>query len=535
MRRFSDPFHGSLGFLALSVLVCVHGSDALAAEPAAETVVRGDPLLSDRVHVEWFAIEEAGADAARALQAVGAVPGYYTVSELRELASKLARHWRDKGYLAASVVLPAQDVTSGGVRFTLLEGRIGDITLGASVEPSGERALGAVRSLLCGTSECSEVPIREDVLHHAMVVAGDFVGANVSARLKAGQAPGSSDLVISVESLPAWSVEGRLDNYGVQSTGRARAFTRLQLQNMIAAGSMTNLVATATEGTGSVALVLEHSQPVGVSGWRIGVQGFRGNVRLGGQFSVLDASSSGNGLSVYAHRLLKRSGTENAAFRVTLERAKLETSVLGAVSQRSYLSGQAMLLGAVDDRYLGVPAINRWQLALTHSRASGNSIAGVQGSADFLLWHAERSQWLPMGLKFDVSLRGQQANANLDTYNKMAVGGADGVRAYSSGEASGDSGWISRIDLTKHWGGAALGLQSVSMGVFYDAGGVRLTQKPAANVGANSQQRRGYGLQLEMQHSKSGSIRVYWARADGRVSAEDGKRSRVGAELKLRF
>jgi hemolysin activation/secretion protein len=51
-----------------------------------------------------------------------------------------------------------------------------------------------------------------------------------------------------------------------------------------------------------------------------------------------------------------------------------------------------------------------------------------------------RLQSLPAGLSLMAHLSWQQADTNLDSSEKLSLGGASGVRAYPSGEATGDTG-----------------------------------------------------------------------------------------------
>ena len=75
----------------------------------------------------------------------------------------------------------------------------------------------------------------------------------------------------------------------------------------------------------------------------------------------------------------------------------------------------------------------------------------------------------------------------------MILGGANGVRAYPSGEASGDEAWITQMEL-RYTSGA------YAPYVFIDAGGIRPIAKPDNLVSpAPSRDLAGVGVGLRYQ------------------------------------
>ena len=91
------------------------------------------------------------------------------------------------------------------------------------------------------------------------------------------------------------------------------------------------------------------------------------------------------------------------------------------------------------------------------------------------------------------AVRGQVAFDNLDSSEKMELGGAYGVRAYPEGEAYGDEGYLATVE-------ARLTLPPVATHVpgqfqligFVDAGEVRFAHDPWF-TGRNHARRSGYG------------------------------------------
>jgi len=122
-------------------------------------------------------------------------------------------------------------------------------------------------------------------------------------------------------------------------------------------------------------------------------------------------------------------------------------------------------------------------------------IRSATGKQNFARWNLDvaRQQRLSERLSLYGHLQTQKANANLDSSEGLSLGGATGVRAYPSGESSGDEGWLVQLELRASFG-------AVSPYVFYDQGSVGIDAKPELVTSpAPDQQRAGAGLGIRYQ------------------------------------
>jgi hemolysin activation/secretion protein len=94
-----------------------------------------------------------------------------------------------------------------------------------------------------------------------------------------------------------------------------------------------------------------------------------------------------------------------------------------------------------------------------------------------------------------LALAGQQASKNLDSSEKFSLGGPTNVRAYPTGEASGDEGWRGTLEL-RH--SLAASVQGV---LFYDFGSVKINKTPFAIL-ANDRQLAGAGFGVNASWDK---------------------------------
>lgn len=93
-------------------------------------------------------------------------------------------------------------------------------------------------------------------------------------------------------------------------------------------------------------------------------------------------------------------------------------------------------------------------------------------------------------LTASIRLRGQLASKNLDSYNKIALGGVNGIRAYSTQDGVGDSGIQASFDISKQIN------SHVYAGIFYDVGTVKLHTNPLTTDITNRTSLMGAGAQF---------------------------------------
>jgi predicted porin len=108
-----------------------------------------------------------------------------------------------------------------------------------------------------------------------------------------------------------------------------------------------------------------------------------------------------------------------------------------------------------------------------------------------------RLQALGYGYSLYGSVSGQWADKNLDSSEKLSLGGPNGVRAYPVGEAAGDEGVLGRLELRKYLGTVHGAIAEGAL--FADGGKVRVNKNPWDNS-ENELTRYGYGVGVNLYH-----------------------------------
>lgn len=544
--------------LTLSVLALLTGS-ALAAGPDAGQLLKdlqaaprqaptpaSNPLTIDqptlapvaeggpRVTVRQVRITGATVFPAAELQALLAdgLNQALSLAGLQALASRITQHYRQAGYLVARAYLPAQKVNGDTVEIAVVEGRLDQVVPHDTVGLGGD-ALRPLASLRPG-----EV-LRSDRMESVLLALHELPGVQVSATLRPGQTVGSSELLVDVAPGTTWEGGLDLDNQGNDATGAVRAGARLAWNNPLGLGDQLSLRAQVSENA-QHALMAGYQLPVGLDGGRVGVAVTAMDYQLGKDFKALDADGQASTVSVYWRHPLLRSREATVYASAQLDDKHLIDRIhsVDTRTEQHIFTPTVSLQAQWQDSWLAQPASSRASLSaqVGDVRLDDTSRAldalGARTAAGFakLGLDAQRWQALAPAWTLMLSARAQTADNNLPSAEKMTLGGAQGVRAYPEGEASGDRGWLGTAEL-----GWQLqpGWQAVA---FADAGVVQINSH-AWEAGVDNRRRlAGAGLGGRWANGPwSASVDAAWAVDHESVAITPQRHPRVWARLAWQF
>ncbi|WP_225864281.1 ShlB/FhaC/HecB family hemolysin secretion/activation protein [Ideonella benzenivorans] len=499
-------------------------------EPALTPVAEGGP----QVTVHQFRLSGVTVFPQAELQALLADGRGRPLSlaGLQALAARITQHYRQAGYLVARAYLPAQKVSGDAVEIAVVEGRLDRVTREGGADLGGD-ALLPLTSLQAGDV------LRSDQLESVLMALRDLPGVKVSATLRPGQTVGSSELLVDVASDTTWTGGLDLDNQGSDSTGAVRAGARLAWNNPLGVGDQLSLRAQVSENA-QHALMAGYQLPVGREGGRVGVAVTAMDYQLGKAFEVLDADGQASTVSVYWRQPLVRGREATVYASAQLDNKHLIDRIhsVGTRTEQHIFTPTFSLQAQWQDGWLGQSASSRASLSaqVGDVRLDATSRAldaqGARTDAGFakLGLDAQRWQALAPAWTLMLSARAQTADNNLPSAEKMTLGGAQGVRAYPEGEASGDRGWLGTAELAWQW---ASGWQAVA---FADAGMVQINSH-AWEAGVDNRRRlAGAGLGGRWAEGPwSVSVDAAWALDHESVTITPERHPRVWARLAWQF
>jgi hemolysin activation/secretion protein len=451
------------------------------------------------------------------LAVAGFVPGStLTLGELRGLARKITEHYRNNGYFVAQAYLPAQDVRNGNITIAVIEGEYGKVQVRNQTHLSDD----LIASQLEGINPGDTVAIAP--LENRLLLLSDIPGVNVSSTLTPGASVGASDLIVDV--LPGQRVTGSIDadNGGNRYTGEYRLGATVNLNNLAGRGDVASL-RVLTSGSGLNYMRGSYQMMFGKA--TAGVAYSWLGYELGKEFASLDAHGSARVASIYGSYPLIRSRNTNLYGLLGFDHKTFEDRVdaFNSVTDKKVQVLMATLRGDLRDS-LGGGGFNSYGVTAyagnvdidTASVRNFDALtAKSNGHYTKLGFSAMRVQRVTNTVSLYAGIRGQLAQDNLDVSEKMELGGMNGVRAYPTGEAYADQGYLATVEarwLLPRVSEQMLGqMQLVG---FIDTGRVTTNRNPWT-TGDNHRTLSGAGVGLNWLATNNFVIRTSYARKLG--------------------
>lgn len=451
----------------------------------------------------------------------GFTPGTeLTLTDLRAMASKITTHYAKNGYFVARAYLPAQQIANNTVTIEVSEGQYGKIILRNQSTLSDDQAYRLLGGLNSGD------PITNDPLESRLLLLSDTPGVNVKSTLVPGATPGSSDLIVDLT--PGKRVSGSIDadNAGNRYTGEYRVGATVNLNNPLGLGDQAS-VRAVTSGSGLNYGRASYQVPFGKT--TVGVAYSRLEYELGKEFAPLGANGTAEIASIYGIRPLIRSRNNNLYTQLAYEARTFQDRVdsIPSVTDRKTNVLMASLYGDHRDN-LGGGGLSAYSLTWSIGKldiqtpaalAADAASARSNGSYNKLAFTATRLQRVTNLVSLYGSISGQVASKNLDSSEKMDLGGMNGVRAYPQGEASGDQGYLVNLEARLLLANLAERVPGqVHLIGFVDAGSVTI-QKTPWFAGNNHRNLGAYGVGASWGEPGNFLVRAYYARKLGNEAA----------------
>lgn len=452
-------------------------------------------------------------------------------TEIQGLASQLARYYRAQGYFLAQVLVPAQDISDGNLTFKVIEGRLSQRA--SRIAASGQKRTSTDRltnTLLAPLTE--NAGLNESELERGILVLNDLPGIRSTVTVEPGEEPETARLLATVKEGPLFRGSVTLDNAGNRYTGAFRTGLNVYADNLTGQGDQAAIQASKAVNGDFAYGRLAYSRPVGYNGLILGLSAFSVDYTSGKELESLDAQGNAESFVFSAQYPLIRSRSSNLALSTSFENRSVSSQTLGIpVTDKRFDVSTLGLSGDYTDARMG-GGISSAAVLLTHGRldldrlpgalAADQGINGSQTQGEYakLNVNVTRLQSLTSITVGQLSLSGQYAKQNLDSGEKISLGGPSGLKAYPAGEALGDRGLVVgaevRTVLAKSVELAGMQVGDIQFSAFYDAGRVtQFDQAPATLSTPKSYHLRDVGVGFNIGSAGVYDMRIYLARALG--------------------
>ena len=477
--------------------------------PTASAEDAGGPVL----HVQAFELEGTTLLDADLLQRAlaGFVNRDLSLTQLQEAAWVVIQTYREAGWLVNAFV-PPQEIEQGRVRIQVVEARLGQVLL--DIQPSVRIEGAQILALVQGQIQSGE-PLNLARVDSALMLIDELAGVRAAASFAPSQTEGATDLVVVIGGGKPVDLSFSLDNHGARSTGARRLSTNLGFNSMLGMGDLLTVNLVNTDG--STYQRAAYSLPVGNQGLRVGLHSADMNYVFAWNNTPIAGFARNQGLDLSGPWL--RNASSRWSWSLSTDHKRLQNSANEAVTSDYRIDvARAALNGSWQDSALTLTQ-NTLGITLTDGQVHNPAdITGVHGRFRKINLTYNREQGITDNLSGFVQAQTQSASRNLDSSEKLFLGGATGVRAYPANEVGGASGYAATLGLRQRldrgltvsgfvdWGRVSLCREQLSDCLKDKAGGGK---EPAV------QALQGHGLSLAWQNEQGLDLSATWSRRRG--------------------
>lgn len=430
-----------------------------------------------KILVKGFRIEGAVliSEAELVAQLKDAVGKELSFQQLQGTTFVLIAYYAEKGYLAR-VILPEQDIKDGIVTLQVIEGKRGNLRINSTEEHINAARVERFIDRRLANGDAMNIAN----LGEALNILNEQPGIAATSSLAPGKGEGEIDVVVNASPKPPVGLNFGVNNHGSRSTGEMQESVGITLGNPT--GYFDQAAVTANVSDGTTYGRLDYSVAVGDAGLRLGANTSNLSYHLTQpSFAALQANGTAATYGLTASYPLARRAEFNLSISGSVDNKRLiDNTVAGETGNRrvavgnlelsGYTMGGSLLGGGIASFGAGVSFGNSDQRNAGALNADSTT-RQVQGRFGKLSINAGYLRSLTSDWSLNATLRAQYAGKNLDSTERMSLGGPSGVRAYPVGEASGDDAALFTFNLGRKI------TDKLSANLFADTGAVHVNHK----------------------------------------------------------
>lgn len=423
-----------------------------------------------------------------------------SIKDLNAAVAEVTTCFRANGYPAATAYLPQQESKDGTIQINVEEGRYGKIII-ENVSCLKTKVIERLSSVL-HEGEIIRTRKLETVLHNII----DLGGVRAGGIMRPDANIGETDIVIHVEDGKRDSYVLYSENYGSKSSGRYRYGVAANWYEMAGVGDHLAI-------NGSVSSEEQHNygiqydQLVGKDGTKLGINVSRTDYELGSHYSAIGAVGEATTIGINGSTPFWKTSTSRMGLNYGWDYRKLQDEL----REFDYLiekHSNAFYLGVNGMENISKTNLN-YDLTIYAGRLSYDDahVGSIplqvvnDGKYSKALLNISALHRFDRNVDLLVKAQVQQAGNNLDSSEQIYLGGANAVRAYPQGEASGDEGYQATAELRYH-----TKVSGLTVSTFFDIGHVKYTQNGSTSGGTTL---KGWGIGVAYSEPHG-----YWARVD---------------------
>ena len=465
-------------------------------------------------------------------------------SEINEAVELIQEFYLVNDFFLAKVTLPEQEVVDGIIYININEGKLD------KKDPYVIKSenLRLYKDILTDYLENAlSTGVTKNGLERALLNINDLPGISAVSTIEPGVEEGSSKIILNVveDDLVTGSIT--VDNHGNRYTAKQRSSVKIDVNNPSKIGDKLSITKTFNAGQKFDYSQFDYEVPVGQSGLKLFATASRLEFEIGKELKTNPVSlGNADTYEVGVKYPIQRINNQSLFLRTSIEKKDIYNETTGVLTNDKTLENTKIGFDFEGKNVFQSDSISGFSLSgifgeldlskvnsdYTNDQSStGAKTHGDFSKAIFDVYHIHRFTE-KINFKYYGSL--QYASKNLDSSEKMSLGGISGVRAYPSGEASGDEGYKLSLEVQYDLSKPDMDFDLIGT-LFYDYGRIR-QYKDSSNISLttpNEYSLSGWGVSFDLIANERVKLNLGWAKAigdnDGQSSSGNNSDGRGGS------
>ena len=454
-----------------------------------------------------------------------------TFSEINEAVELIQEFYLVNDFFLAKVTLPEQEVVDGIIYININEGRLD------KKDPYVIKAenLRLYKDILSDYLENAlSTGVTKNGLERALLNINDLPGISAVSTIEPGVEEGASKIILNVVEDDLLNGSLTFDNHGNRYTAQNRSTIKVNINNPSKVGDKLSFTKTLNYEENFDFSQFDYELPLGQSGLKAFASASMLGFEIGKELKT-DPVSKGNAdtYEVGIKYPIQRTNNQSVFLKTSIEKKEIYNETTGVLTNDKTVENtkigfeyegkntfqDSSLTGISVSGIFGELNLSKVNSDyLNDQKASGPKTHGdfKKIVSDFYHIHKFTDK---INFKYYGSL--QHASKNLDSSEKFSLGGVSGVRAYPSGEASGDEGHKLSFEIQYDLSKADMDYDLIGT-LFYDYGKIK-QYKDSSNITLttpNEYSLSGWGVSFDLIANERVKLNLGWAQA---IGDNDGK------------
>jgi len=378
-----------------------------------------------------------------------------TLGILTLYANEVTAAYAARGYFLARAFIPAQEIQNGVIVLQVMEGKLGGIEVKGNKKIASEQFVQRMESLR------DEEVLNESALERVLLELNSLMGVQVRSVLRAGELPGTTDLVLQVKEGRSYTASLDVDNFGSRFTGPVRTGVTATVGNLFKLGDQFSLRVVQSD-QGQDYFQPSFLFPVTNRGTTLKASFTHSEHDLGGNLKSLRSGGSSQIFALEAKHPLHRSRTAQLFVKGGMEARNYTNEQLGENTSDDRLFDIYLGVGGnFSDAYKGRNFFDfqaKSGFTETNNKEGLNSRTNGQGDVTVFSTSVVRYQnasilnnKIPEFINkipgfFILKATGQFTTARVLSPDQTSVGGFGSIRGFALSEFSGDHGYTFSLE-----------------------------------------------------------------------------------------